>query len=831
MKRKAKSPLDDIIYDGGGKKEEPSMMETLTNKFGSMFEGMDFTSKMKKANSLIPIVKMIPGGEEFLKDQAYRIGSISSSPFRKESDLNKRDSLGNVIGGKFKGGVNNRDLLKLALYNDETNFQMVPEDILKKATIPLSNKKLNEKYEDLDSYYSSNKFFGSLSNITPVTDSIPYNNIRRVVGDVINKNRVKKGLPKYFDDKLLPKADSVLNSITTTNSVIYSDSGADNGNNVRLPYQQNDNLAGYVARIRRDPETNALWYDQNDVWDFDEDYGNRWGGGSRTQETTEQAKALSSVTKPFRLISTNPITKPKRKYKNGGNLYFLGGLTGATAMSGGADIAGKVSDIIPTTTKGGGAASGALKGASMGSALGPYGMAAGAVIGGVAGFIGAENAQNKQAFSNSINSMKERNQMLGIKANGGYIVPLGVSPNMTSQYEGGGMLTEFNNGGTHEESPYQGIPQGVAPDGQANKVEEGETKWQDYIFSDRLLLDKNTVEQHNLPKSMIGKTFAEASKKMSKLYKERPNDPISRNTQKDYMQHLMMANDESRAFEESSLMSGGGHLLRGGGTGRTYYDANSNELLASRSGNTFFKPGLQQPINTGLEISKLIKKAADIKSQNEPKDSFFKDPKNLRYAPIAFDALAATGLFGKSPMPGQYSPTLIQQQGSLTPAQIDEMQMQNAVDSAYQTGAAGLAEASGGSGAALRANLSGLNADYMSGVGKSYIDVNKANNAAKMTADQFNLGMSANTASQNAQAMNQAGMYNNQMLNAVKSKRYEDYMSYLGKGAEGLGDIGYEQRMSEIMPKIYGYDQYGNYMPSLNKKACGGRIRLKNNNK
>lgn len=524
--------------------------------------------------------------------------------------------------------------------------------------------------------------------------------------------------------------------------------------------------------------------------------------------------------------------------KNGGELFgdgsgednsrlmFLGGLTGATAMTGGADIAGKVSEFIPTNTKGGGAASGALKGASMGSSLGVYGMAAGALIGGAAGLIGAENAQNKQAFSDSINSMKERNQMLGIKANGGYIVPLGVSPNMTSQYEDGGMLTEFNNGGSHEQSPYQGIPQGVAPDGQTNKVEEGETKWQDYIFSDRLLLDKNTVEQHNLPKSMIGKTFAEASKKMSKLYKERPNDPISRNTQKDYMQHLMMANDESRAFEESSLMAGGGHL----------YD----------KGSRLFKKAIKEDSDSPLEIEGWMKdqslfggnnnnniSALDSSNKNNKKMSldFLKDPKNLRYAPIAFDALAATGLFGKSPRPEEYSPTLIQQQGNLTPAQIDEMQLRNAVDSAYKTGVSGLAEASGGSGATLRANLSGLNTDYMSSIGKSYTDVNKANIASKMAADEFNLGMSANTASQNAQAINQAGLYNNQLLNASKQKQYEDRLSYLAKGAEGLGDVGYESRISEIMPKIYGYDQYGNYMPSLKKKACGGRIRLKNRNK
>jgi hypothetical protein len=65
-------------------------------------------------------------------------------------------------------------------------------------------------------------------------------------------------------------------------------------------------------------------------------------------------------------------------------------------------------------------------------------------------------------------------------------------------------------------------------------------------------------------------------------------------------------------------------------------------------------------------------------------------------------------LLGKTPTPGKYDPTLIQQSGRLNPAQIDEMQMRNATDSAFQTGASGLSEASGGSGSALRAGLSGL---------------------------------------------------------------------------------------------------------------------------
>ena len=56
-----------------------------------------------------------------------------------------------------------------------------------------------------------------------------------------------------------------------------------------------------------------------------------------------------------------------------------------------------------------------------------------------------------------------------------------------------GQLTEFEGGGTHEENPIGGIPQGLASNGKMNTVEEGESKYKfkktgDYIFSNRIKL-------------------------------------------------------------------------------------------------------------------------------------------------------------------------------------------------------------------------------------------------------------------------------------------------------------------------------------------------------
>ena len=49
-------------------------------------------------------------------------------------------------------------------------------------------------------------------------------------------------------------------------------------------------------------------------------------------------------------------------------------------------------------------------------------------------------------------------------------------------------IIPIENGGTHEENPYGGVPMGVGQNGKINTVEEGEVKFGDYIFSNRLSL-------------------------------------------------------------------------------------------------------------------------------------------------------------------------------------------------------------------------------------------------------------------------------------------------------------------------------------------------------
>lgn len=124
------------------------------------------------------------------------------------------------------------------------------------------------------------------------------------------------------------------------------------------------------------------------------------------------------------------------------------------------------------------------------------------------------------------------------------------SMNMRSynRYAGGGpmeQLTQFNAGGLHEENPLGGIPQGMSPDGQMNLVEQGETKLNsaNYVFSDKLKVDKAIAEEFNLPKSTIGKTFSEASKKADRPHSRREGDDIETKAKQRDLDSLMQAQE------------------------------------------------------------------------------------------------------------------------------------------------------------------------------------------------------------------------------------------------------------------------------------------------
>lgn len=126
-------------------------------------------------------------------------------------------------------------------------------------------------------------------------------------------------------------------------------------------------------------------------------------------------------------------------------------------------------------------------------------------------------------------------------------------------------VTIIGNGGTHEENPMEGVPMGVAPDGTPNLVEQGEVKFNNYVFSNRLFATGGLLAAHNLPTTYANHSFADIAERLSRESSERPNDPISKRGLLNSMTRLQQAQEQLRAEEQSRKYAKGGHLFAGGG--------------------------------------------------------------------------------------------------------------------------------------------------------------------------------------------------------------------------------------------------------------------------
>lgn len=87
-------------------------------------------------------------------------------------------------------------------------------------------------------------------------------------------------------------------------------------------------------------------------------------------------------------------------------------------------------------------------------------------------------------------------------------------------------LMHIDEGGSHENNPYDGVQLGTDTQGKPNLVEEGETIFDDYVFSKRIKADAQTKKRFHVGKN-ADISYADLSKKLEKESAERPNDAIS----------------------------------------------------------------------------------------------------------------------------------------------------------------------------------------------------------------------------------------------------------------------------------------------------------------
>lgn len=121
----------------------------------------------------------------------------------------------------------------------------------------------------------------------------------------------------------------------------------------------------------------------------------------------------------------------------------------------------------------------------------------------------------------------------------------------TNSSDFGTGLTHIDEGGRHEENPYEGVQYGIASDGETNLVEEGETVFNDYVFSNRIKPKKSVLKQFHMYSNGGKLTYADVSKKLEKEAQERPNDPKSQAALKDMLSKLADAQEEQKAEEEA----------------------------------------------------------------------------------------------------------------------------------------------------------------------------------------------------------------------------------------------------------------------------------------
>lgn len=147
--------------------------------------------------------------------------------------------------------------------------------------------------------------------------------------------------------------------------------------------------------------------------------------------------------------------------------------------------------------------------------------------------------------------------------------------------------TVIGNGDTHENNPMEGVLMGIDSEGVPNLVEQGEVVFNDYVFSNRLIADKELLKTVNLPTTYANKSFASIAKKLGEESKERPNDPISKRGLTSAMNKLQQAQEIIR--QNTQMEQEGTQYAHGGKMG-TLFDGFGPKGNYLRHADFFFTP-------------------------------------------------------------------------------------------------------------------------------------------------------------------------------------------------------------------------------------------------
>ena len=217
--------------------------------------------------------------------------------------------------------------------------------------------------------------------------------------------------------------------------------------------------------------------------------------------------------------------------------------------------------------------------AAAGSAFGPIGTVVGAGVGTLVG-VGEDLFAHNQIKKQNIEAEKAEDKAMvdRLRAINYGIDTYNTKNNMLQDFnysDMGGPLnhgTHWNDniilvdaGGTHEANPFGGVLMGMDEQGTPNLVEEGETIYNDYVYSNRLKVPRGLRNKYKFggKKPMSYSEFIKESP-FFKAIEEMPNDPNVRRSFESFLGELAMSQEEVRAKDamrqQSNRFDWGGFL-------------------------------------------------------------------------------------------------------------------------------------------------------------------------------------------------------------------------------------------------------------------------------
>lgn len=413
-------------------------------------------------------------------------------------------------------------------------------------------------------------------------------------------------------------------------------------------------------------------------------------------------------------------------------------------------------------------------------------------------------------------------------------------------------VTFIDEGGSHEENPYQGIQIGVDPEGAPNLVEQGEVVYDDYVFSDRMEIPDDIRKEYKLR----GKTFAKAAKSAQRESEERPNDPLSTRGLQAAMERIAEAQEEVRNRKrirniKSNRFDKGGPINPAPIFTNPYLE--NSELPNEIGGFTAYGTTFGNAPMTKEELNNFEKNRRDYMKSLDNEERGRKRQTWTRYAPIIGSGLASlSDLFskpdyGSADMIGGvdlgaeaagYAPI----GNYLSYRPLDRDYYINKMSQQAAATRRALQNTSGGNRLNAQAGILAADYNYGQSIGDLARQAEEYNQQLRERVEAFNRGTNMfntetglkasmfNAESRNAAKRARLGQATTaaQMRQAIKDQDAARRSANITNFLQGLGDMGWENfnaNMINSNPALYyNLASSGEVGYKRNKKKKGGRI-------